>query len=244
MVKQVFSNFKTHFSYKDLSSHFQKVFCFQKIQALAYKTKFISRSTSRLNGLDFLKALVLSSFDNASLSGISDHLVKVNKKAKITSQGLRQRINTQKAEDFLYECAKNVLASKFNTLSQLDSLSHFTKVLIHDSTECELNEELEEHFKGSGGGCASSSSVKIDIIMELISFSIQQIHLTDRRQPDTKLNSEMIKHIVPGSIVIKDLGYFELDNFELIVKNKAFFYQDCTLLVRFLHMRMINKQPI
>lgn len=236
MLEQVHSDCKVHFSYKDLHSYIQKAFCLHNTQALARKTKFISRSTSRLNGLDFLKAMVLASFDGASLSAMSDHLVKVNKKAKMTPQAVRQRINTQKAENFLYECSKHVLENKFKPLNQSKSLSYFSKVLIHDSSECELSEALKENFKGSGGGCASTACVKIDVIMELKNFSIQQILLTDRRQPDQKLNSEMIKHLTFNSLVIQDLGYFELDFFKLIDEKESFFlsrlHANCTV---FLH---------
>ena len=116
-----------------------------------------------------------------SLDGLCDILAQINPNANMTPQGLAERINSEQAVDYLKNVLessikKNLESIKDNDLIEL--FASFKRVFLEDSTQCELNKKLADDFKGSGGS-ASKSSLKINLIYELIQDVIQDIHVTD-----------------------------------------------------------------
>lgn len=200
------------------------IFYDEKLKDIAKKTNFVQRSSSRIQGNEFVQAMVMASIDPKStpLSGISDNLRTINSESKMTISALRQRINNPNTQAFLEEVYRYTIESKLKLLSaelntsqdkfNRGALQHFSKVLIHDSSCCALNECLKEHFEGSGG-LASKSLVKIDLIYDLKSNIAEEVILTDVREPDQALSKRILKHITPNTLNIQDLGYFEVESF-------------------------------
>lgn len=200
------------------------IFYDEKLKDIAKKINFVQRSSSRIQGNEFIQALVMASIDPKStpLSGISDNLRTINSESKMTISALRQRINNPKAQAFLREVYRYTIESKLKLLSaELNTISdkfnkgalqYFSKVLIHDSSYCTLNECLEQDFQGSRG-LASKSFVKIDLIYDLKSNISEEVILTDVREPDQVLSKRILKHITPNTLNIQDLGYFEVESF-------------------------------
>jgi len=145
-----------------LNDSLAEVFYDDHLNIMAKKTNFVQRSSSRINGTEFVQAMVLSSIDPKScpLSGIIDTLITINPRTKMSISGLRQRINCSEAVAFLSAAYVNTVESKLKQLSmELNSLEKFDKgvlkyfssVLLHDSSSCTLNEILKEEFQGSSG---------------------------------------------------------------------------------------------
>ncbi len=210
-------------SIKKIKNSFSK----HEIEASAWETGFIKRSSAQLRGFDFLMSLLVAGLhpEHASLEKLSDIVTEVNHNVRIKSQSLMERINSPSAvqflkviqekvlNDFLYRCASEIPAP---------ILANFSKVLIQDSTVIELQEELQDHFKGSGGR-ASKSCAKIDVIYDIKARHFEKITLTDQSEADQKL-AHTIKNVLESNIlVIRDLGYARIDGFEDIQAENAFF---------------------
>lgn len=237
-----------------LNDSLAKVFYDNKLNIIAKTTNFVQRSSSRINGTEFVQAMVLASIDPKScpLSGIVDILTSLNPKAKMSVSGLRQRINCPEAVAFLLEAYKNTVESKLKQLSmELNSLSdkydksalqHFSEVLLHDSSSCTLNEILKEEFKGSSG-LASKSLVKIDLIHDLKANSMEEITVTDVSEPDQVLSKKILKHIKKTTLVIQDLGFFETETFEKIAEQEGY-YLSRLLGGVFVYLNRDDKVPI
>lgn len=229
------------------------IFYDDKLNDIAKKTNFVQRSSSKIKGKEFVQAMVMASIDPEStpLSGINDNLRGISPKAKMTTSALRQRINSPKAQEFLkqvYQCTiethlKPLSSDLNNARDQFKgALKKFKKVLIHDSSNCTLNELLEKEFKGSGGA-ASKSQLKIDLIYDLKANNAEEIIITDVREPDQGLSKRILKHISEDVLTIQDLGYFDVDSFGSVDSMKGYYlsrFPGKTLV----YLNKDDKQPI
>jgi Transposase DDE domain len=205
----------------------RQAFCRKKVDEIAWETGFIKRASYKVGGKDFLVTMLLASLDSShtSLEKISALLTRVNRNNRITAQSIMERINNPATADFFLKIQEMVLKSRILdwTKSVPPSLfSHFSKVLIQDSTVFELHEDLQEHFKGSGGR-SSKSCVKIDVVYDLLSKQYEKFTLTDQRETDSLLALKIEDVLKENSLLIRDLGYLRIDGLEKVVQKKAFY---------------------
>ncbi len=184
------------------------------MKQIARECDFVQRSTSKIEGPDFIELLTTAIIENpyVSLDGLCDILSEINPNADMTPQGLAERINSEQAVDYLenvleYSIEKNLESGKDSDSVEL--FSSFNRVFLEDSTQCELNKKLADEFKGSGGS-ASKSALKVNLIYELKQHAIQDIHITDNKEPDQSLAGRIFKHLQSNDLIIRDLGYFAL----------------------------------
>jgi hypothetical protein len=194
---------------------------------IARSTKFIQRATNCLQAIDFLMLMTACSMQNVttSLERLCFELRKLNPNANITKQSMMEKINQPEATHFLKSVFEVIVQQKIEAITQDISpeiFSQFGRVLIEDCTECSLNEELQEKFKGSGGS-GSKSSVKIHFVYDLKTRSIISIEIGDRRRPDQKIAQQNIEMINNGDLIIRDLGFFDANNMGKINAKGAFF---------------------
>ena len=218
--------------YRKLSNQFfAKTIQSKKIACSARKLGFVKRSTSRINGSEFLKALIEASLNSKPipLSGIVDILESIEPKASMTIQALRQRLNSSSAEAFLKGQLRDVMSSGntlFNTSNRQKGnsiLSSFHEVLIEDTTEWTLHNSLQEHYRGTGGTVENTSAMRLHVIWDYNSKKLLELTDTDRRTSDQTLANNIIKHIHPGSLVIRDLGFYNQTSLVAIQEAGAFF---------------------
>jgi hypothetical protein len=93
-------------------------------------------------------------------------------------------------------------------------------VLLEDSTQCRLHEQLADTFKGSGGS-ASPSAVKIDLIYDVLHHSLLEMHLCDGTAADQGRALAIIPHLRAGDLVLRDLGYLTLESLRQIEAQEA-----------------------
>lgn len=82
-----------------------RVFDPDQLEALAYQSRFIQRSTSKLEGKDFIELMTTDMVENAavSLEGLCDLLKERNPEATMSPQALHQRILTPQAGTYVHE---------------------------------------------------------------------------------------------------------------------------------------------
>ena len=214
-------------AWKDLKIKVSSTFDAIELDKIAKKTKFIQRSSSLLQGKDFVDLLSAASIDPkiVPLEGLCIALRKLNAETDLTPQSLMERINNPKAVEFLKCVFQQTLEKGIVDIVKKvppDLLHPFNNVFIEDCTECILNEALQKEFKGSGGE-TSKSSVKIHLVYEIKQKNIRSIDLVDRKSPDQKLAQKHLSIIKEKDLVIRDLGFFDGEVLKLIDKIKAFF---------------------
>jgi hypothetical protein len=207
-------------------SRIKNFFSKNRIEEIAKSTCFVERN-SKITGFNFLVSLLVSNLNatHATLERMRDILANINHRARVTAQSFMERLNSAEAVEFLQGVLERLLEeklAKFASTIPAALLEPFEKVLIQDSTVLELNEKLQEHFKGSGGR-ASHSCAKVDVIYDLKAKEYEQMILTDQSETDQELSLKLENVISPGTLIIRDLGYLRIDSLKYIVNASGFF---------------------
>jgi hypothetical protein len=205
----------------------QSIFQKEDLRVIALNTKFIQRSSNILQPEDFLNLMTVAAIDPTvvPLEGLCEKLRGLNSNIDIRPQSLMERINRSEASNYLEKVLDKALGIGLELITNkipADLLKPFKNIYLEDSTECELNEALQEHFKGPGGK-ASKSMVKINFIYEVHKRVMQDIKIIDRRVPDQEMAKRVIDLIQKDDLIIRDLGYFCAEAIQTIIMAKAFF---------------------
>lgn len=211
--------------------NFRKVVTHQFISDVARKVKFNQRSTAQINGFDFASMLIMQIGSGRELnySNLNATLSKINSKINISNQALSEYFYKKASvalvksiyeKVFLFQ--KEMLMQKYNDNLNEKILNFFGRVLIEDSTICILNEQLQGEYRGAGGA-SSKSSLKIDVIQELKSAAIIKLAIYQGNVPDASLVSSILEELLPNDLVLRDLGYFKIEEFKNISDKNAYF---------------------
>jgi hypothetical protein len=101
-------------------------------------------------------------------------------------------------------------------------LEKFTAVEVGDSTTVTVPDEYEAEFPGCGGKAGSGkAAVKIQVAWEMRTGSLTKLVVEPGRQSDAK-SVAIEDPVAPGSLTIRDLGYFCLKRFRLIGQQQAY----------------------
>ena len=189
----------------------------EECEVLARETGFIQRSTSRLTGSGFFNLLTVEVMDEPTISyeGLCDILEEREPNASMTPQALCERMNSDGAVAFMKACLEKTL--KETSLPQSATveaalLKPFSRVLLQDSTQIQIDEKLADEFKGSGGS-ASAASVKIDYSYDVKHEKAEHITIRQGADSDQGFAQDMTDRAQKDDLVIRDLGYFCLNFF-------------------------------
>lgn len=216
-------------------SLFDQIFNHDSCNQLAKKIRFIQRSSSRINGHEFIKTLILpnNTLSEDSLNGLCQRMSQFNSDAEMSASALSQRINTPAAVNLMKACMEKVLnASRQKLIKQYDCvdgiLGQFNNIYIQDSTVFELNKHLHEIFKGTKrggkkGGSSCKAQVKIDLIHNYSMGVIEAVEIFEGKRPDQALTGRILNMVRSGDLVMRDLGYFKLETLRSISELGAYF---------------------
>jgi hypothetical protein len=102
-------------------------------------------------------------------------------------------------------------------------LSAFTAVFIGDSTQISLPDELADRFAGCGGKeNTSRAAVKIQVLWDLKTGRLEQMIVEAAKASDAQ-SAIALEQAEPGTLLIYDLGYFSLERFAALDRQKAKF---------------------
>jgi hypothetical protein len=182
---------------------------------------FIKRS-SKLGAFDFLRLCLLSAYSACSKS-LSQICTLLQEKAGVvlSRQSLDERYSAG-AVAFLKACVAELLASqigwKREGLTKGGSL--FTRVRLADSTLITLPAHLAAHYRGSGGS-ASASAMKLFYEYDCQSGAQLCLQVAQGVKADQSFNSAT--GIEAGELIIRDLGFYQMDFLCQVHQAKAFF---------------------
>ncbi|MCP4878044.1 MAG: IS4 family transposase [Gammaproteobacteria bacterium] len=212
---------------QQIQSKLKGLFTPEGLNTTARKTRFIQRSSSKIQAMDFIQLMTseLLVEPDVSTEGLCDRLEELNPEARVTAQALNARINTEEAVAYVKTVFEQSLQANLSPLvNQLPAplLSSFGRVLLEDSTSVELHEKLADEFKGSGGS-ASKSALKIDYVFDVKNESAIHIEVGKGTVTDQSRASMIVDHLQEGDLVVRDLGYFVQLALGRIDEKKAFY---------------------
>ena len=179
----------------------------------------------KLSGARFAQTLVCGflAHPEASLQDLAQVAAIVAE--PVTPQAVDERFTPKAAEylqALLVATVREVVRSDEPATAAI--LRRFTSVCVQDSTVVSLPRVIEERFRGCKGSTeeAGCAAVKFQVRFDLLRGGIEGFHIEQGRDSDysTPLQTE---HIEPGSLHLRDLGYFALDVLVAIDAQKAYF---------------------
>lgn len=207
-----------------------------RLLALARQTGFLLRQPRKLTP----RLLVLATVLLVSQSAVSLRrwavLVGVLGELSLSKQALWERL-TGRAVAFL----QAVLAQLLGRRLRLDStpppaLARFQRVLVQDSTTLALSPRLAAHFPGAANARGDTRGLlKIQVLYDLLSQRFVAFGLSGFRRNDQTAAQDVLPQLRPGDLVLRDLGYFGVENLSRIAQAGAFFLSRLRLDVGLFH---------
>ncbi len=210
--------------------NFRKVVTSKFISEAAQKVVFNKRSTAQISGLDFTRMLIMQSGSGREInySNLNETISKLNRNVSISNQALSEYLCKDSSVKLLKSIYEKIFTFQKQALSQKCSknidqrLEVFNRILLQDSTFCVLHNNLALIYKGSGGS-ASKASLKIDVIHELKTSSVIKLTILPGNVPDASLAKLLLDELLPGDLILRDLGYFKMGELNEIANENAYF---------------------
>lgn len=192
------------------------------IPLIARQTKLVQRKSKFFCPEQFLLALLNAvTTGKTSLNQIAIQLTLLLDQPSVSPQAVHERFHRTVlgVESFLVRCLALIVATKFTANS---SPSPFTRILIEDSTQLALHAHNSEELPGHGNHLGSTAGCKIDICFDLLSGKTITLELYGATTQDRAIGSEVLEHIEPNDLVLRDMGYFSHEVFASIENKKAY----------------------
>src|SRR4051812_30068538 len=95
--------------------------------------------------------------------------------------------------------------------SSASLFQRFSAVLVGDASAIALPDELADLFKGCGGSeGASRAALKLQVLWDLKTGKLARLHVEPGKASDTKSPIAKADEVEAGSLLVFDLGYFDL----------------------------------
>ena len=202
----------------NLSDNFRRIFSDELLQKKAKSSGFFKR-VSKFSPLEFFNTLLYcaSRLETCSLSQASTR-VQDQISVSISKQGIDNRFNKESVE-FVKSIFKDCLENEFHKTIVPDFFAAFNRVLVKDATRFVVPDRLKEFFKGTG----SKAGVSIQYEYDIKNGRTTDLTITDAKRCDLVDAKETVSSVLPGDLIIRDLGYFVLSLFGKFKKINAFF---------------------
>lgn len=210
------------FNQAELLSEIKSCFDSEELDQLAYGSKFIRRSTSRVTGLSFLMMNVFDTTGGKERSLVdSCDWLEDNFGVSMTKQSLDERYNTHSVE-FIKSCFNRVLQIVNKGVVDRTMSLPFSKIKLTDSTSFRIPDHLAVFYKGWEGQ-GGSAILKMHLNYNFLNGEVEDIFLTDGAENDNTYKTGKEEVISKEELYVRDLGYFDLSQFRKIAEKKAYF---------------------
>jgi hypothetical protein len=179
------------------------------------------RRKSKLTSKLFAECLVMACLSNPHVT-LEDMCQLIKKRrVKITKQGLHQRFNLEATEFMKALFEESLQQFKTEKREVIGLLKAFSSVIILDSSSVSLPANLKNLYEGFGGG-ASEAGLKIQMLLDYVNGQIKDVAIKGARKNDQSFKDHLVK-IERGTLYLQDLGYFNTESFDKIIKADAYF---------------------
>ena len=194
----------------------------KELDDLARECKVIRRERE-FTGQTLLLMIVLTLLKKPDASWADFHLTAAQLGLEVSRTAIENRFAVgQPLVDFLRSALENTLKQTVaGNASSADLLQRFTAVLVGDATTIALPDELADRFPGCGGSVGTSgAALKIQVLWDLKTGQLVKLELEPGRASDAK-SPIAVTEAEPGTLLVYDLGYFDLSRFAALDKQKV-----------------------
>jgi hypothetical protein len=203
--------------FKEISLCLETIFRKEELCNLGREVGFIRRQRI-VSGFGFAQLCIQGAEESGLNASLTQLLAQAGKLGMVLSgEGLNERF-TAHAESFMEKLFARVSTWHIEEELKLNTLDTFSEILVEDSSNWQLPACLKARFKGFGGG-ASEAGIKLNVRLGL-KGTTWQLCSRNATAPD---NTSSLGSISARSLLLRDLGYFKIDDFRSIEKSKAFY---------------------
>ena len=208
---------------KFFSDELKRCFSKDKIEEIAKKTGFVKRK-GKVKACEFVCLCYFMDVEVANNTLVT-LCTKLSEKTGIlvSNQALDQRLN-ERCVKFLKKIFEKLLRQTITNNTHIPSMwdKYFKRIRILDSTAFQVPESYKDIYPGSGG-CSQASGVKIQLEYELKSGNLLNMQVGAGSESDNTFGSKIRDTIKSGDLILRDLGYFNFEDFLDIEKREAFY---------------------
>lgn len=187
-----------------------------------YEAGFIKRRRN-FSGSSFVQTLVIGYWANpqATISDLNQAAAAAG--LQISRQGIDQRYSPEAAAVLRRVLETSVQQMIAANPVNLPVLRRFSAVRIMDSSTITLPATLAQVWSGCGESC---SGLKLSVDWDISRGRLDGPYLGDGRRHDQKLAEEH-QAIGAGEVILRDLGYFNLETFSQVERQGAYWISYC-----------------
>ena len=194
----------------------------KELDKLARECGVVQRERE-FTGQTLLLMIVLTLLEKPDASWSDFHITASALDIAVSRTAIQKRFaDSQPLVDFFRSALENALKQTVaGEASSAKLLQRFTAVLVGDATTIALPDDLANLFPGCGGSVGTSgAALKIQVLWDLKTGTLVKMELEPGRASDAK-SPIAVTEAEPGTLLVYDLGYFDLSRFATLDKQKV-----------------------
>ena len=193
---------------------------FSKVEGIARNTKLVVRKSRRFTATAFLLTLLKTvATGKASYNQMASTLGHCDL-TPMSRQAFSQRMG-EKSEHFLKETLSEAMVQKWGG-KKIIKTQYFARILVEDSSQYKMHKNNNAEFPGHGNSKSDSSGCKIDLSFDLLTGCPLLQNLDKATAQDKTLGKKLVDLVQPKDLVLRDMGYFIVNEFQRIETMGAF----------------------
>jgi len=191
-----------------------------KVEGIARNTKLVVRESRKFTASAFLLTLLKTvATGKASYNQMSSTLGYCDLRP-MSRQAFSQRMG-EKSENFIKETLSEAMVQKWGG-KKIIKTQYFLRILVEDSSQYKMHKKNNEEFPGHGNSKSDSSGCKIDLSFDLLTGCPLLQILDKATAQDKTLGKKLVDLVQPKDLVLRDMGYFIVKEFQRIETMGAF----------------------
>lgn len=180
-------------------------------QRFAKETFLVQRESHKFCPEVFLLALIKSvTLGETSLRKITRLLSFAL--PQMTRQSLWARFTTRSTA-FLSAVLHDLMEQRLEPVRGVLLSAEIKRVIVEDSTALVMGKGNAENFPAHGNAYGQTAGLKVDLAYDLLSGQCVSHTLEKATEQDRAIGNESLHAILPGDLVLRDMGYFKIPCF-------------------------------
>jgi hypothetical protein len=182
------------------------------------------RRERKFTGQTLLQTIVITLLHKPDAGWWDFHVTATQLGLQISQTAIAKRFAAgQPLVDFLRQAFERALQQWVAAEPVAEALSCFTAVFLGDSTTISLPTELADLFPGCGGKeNTSRAALKVQVLWDLKTGRLERMVVEAGKASDAS-SAIALDQAAPGTLLIYDLGYFDVERFQVLDGQKAKF---------------------
>jgi len=190
------------------------------IDLIARETQLVVRKSSKFTPDSFLQSLLSAvATGKGSLNQIAAQ-IEDRVDQGMARQSLSDRF-TPKSTAFLLSILGKLIEQRFKPTTAALAHTKIRRVFIEDSSALGLPKSNARNFPAHGNHHGNTAGVKIDFAYDLLSGNVLSHSLQQATTQDKSIGKDALVEVQAGDLVLRDMGYFSLDEFTEIESRSA-----------------------